>query len=351
MSINKKIKILIVDDSAIVRDILSSGLSKEPSFEIVGSAPDPFVARDMIIEHRPDVITLDIEMPRMNGLEFLARLMPQFPLPVIMVSSLTQKGANETFRALELGALDFIPKPQGGNPNELSEMLTELATKIKIASTVDVSRFKKAISTSNTNLSKTISSQVGDKNSIIAIGASTGGTEALQKVLKDLPTNLPGIVITQHMPAGFTNTFASRLNSSSIINVKEAEHGDKVLPGFAYIAPGDFHMKVLRKNGESLIYLEQTEKVSGHRPSVDVLFSSIAESFKEKSLGVILTGMGKDGAVGMKKMRDAGAHTLGQDKDSSIVYGMPQEAYLLGGVEKQLSLDNIPNAIISNFLK
>lgn len=345
----KKIKVLIVDDSSLVREILSKGLSQDENLEIVGAASDPFVARDMILKYRPDVMTLDIEMPRMNGLEFLSRLMPQFPIPTTMVSSLTARGANETFRALELGAIDFILKPSGG-PNELNEMLRELSTKIKIASTVGVSKFKKHLAPQNRD-TKNINTGDIFTDHVIAIGASTGGTEAIPAVIKDLPNNLPGILITQHMPKGFTTTFANRLNQICLYQVKEAEDGDKITNGLALLAPGDYHMQVLKKGNDFFIKLIQNEKVSGHRPSVDVMLNSVAENYGSKSMGIILTGMGKDGAQGLKLMKDKGAFTIGQDENSSIVYGMPQEALKIGAVEKQMPLLGITSGITSFFNK
>lgn len=345
----KKIKVLIIDDSALVRDILSKGLAEDTAFEIVGTAPDVFVGRDMIVKHRPDVITLDIEMPRMDGVEFLRRLMPQFPLPVVVVSSLTQKGKQITLDALEAGAVDYVPKPASDVARGLNDMMLELRTKLKIASTANVSKWKnkrfeaKERATQSDSTNKALAEST-DK--VIAIGASTGGTEAIRKLLENLPPTIPGIVIVQHMPKGFTNTFAERLNSVTMLQVKEAAPGDRIMNGRALIAPGDFHMTVKRSGGYYIVETNDNDKVNGHRPSVDVLFHSVAEQVGPNAFGVILTGMGADGAKGLKAMKDAGAKTLGQNEASSVVYGMPKVAFEMGGVDKQLPIDVIGNGLI-----
>lgn len=344
----KRIRVLIVDDSALVRDILSKGLSADPGIEVVGTAPDVYVARNLIVELRPDVLTLDIEMPRMDGIEFLKRLMPQYPIPVVVVSSLTQRGKEITMQALEAGAVDFVPKPATDVARGLNDMMLELRTKIKISSNANVAHWKnKRFENLDKHKSITTKALAESTDKVIAIGASTGGTEAIKKVISDLPPATPGIVIVQHMPAGFTKTFAERLNESAMMQVKEAENGDRVVTGRILIAPGDFHMKVLRKGGHYVIELNQQEKVSGHRPSVDVLFGSVATSVGSNAYGVILTGMGADGAVGLKAMKDAGAKTIGQDEYSCVVYGMPKVAMEMGGVEKQLRLDRISTELIN----
>lgn len=344
----KRIRVLIVDDSALVRDILSKGLSADPGIEVVGTAPDVYVARNLIVELRPDVLTLDIEMPRMDGIEFLKRLMPQYPIPVVVVSSLTQRGKEITMQALEAGAVDFVPKPATDVARGLNDMMLELRTKIKISSNANVAHWKnKRFENLDKHKSNTNKALAESTDKVIAIGASTGGTEAIKKVISDLPPATPGIVIVQHMPAGFTKTFAERLNESAMMQVKEAENGDRVVTGRILIAPGDFHMKVLRKGGHYVIELNQQEKVSGHRPSVDVLFNSVATSVGSNAYGVILTGMGADGAVGLKAMKDAGARTIGQDEYSCVVYGMPKVAMEMGGVEKQLRLDRISTELIN----
>lgn len=348
MEIKKKIKVLIIDDSALVRDILTKGLSDDPGFEVVGAAPDVYVGRDMIVEHRPDVLTLDIEMPRMDGIEFLRKLMPQYPLPVVVVSSLTQKGKYITLQALESGAVDFVPKPTTDIARGLKEMLLELKTKIKIASTANVSHWKNkkydAIINKEDNKSKALAEST-DK--VIAIGASTGGTEAIKKVITQLPSTMPGIVIVQHMPAGFTKTFADRLNELSLMQVKEAENGDRIINGRVLIAPGDYHMKVIRSGGRYQVLIENGEKINGHRPSVDVMMLSVAEQVGANSYGIILTGMGHDGAQGLKAMKNAGAKTIAQDEFTSVVYGMPKVAFDIGAVDTQLPIEKISSTLIN----
>ena len=342
---NKKIKVLIIDDSALVRDILTKGLSQDPNIIIVGAAPDVYHGRDMIVNLKPDVVTLDIEMPRMDGIEFLKRLMPQFPLPVVVVSSLTQRGKSITLQALEAGAVDYVPKPASDVARGLMDMMMELRTKIKIASTANVSHWK------NKKYENVIAPE-GNKalaestDKVIAIGASTGGTEAIKRVICELPPSTPGIVIVQHMPAGFTKTFADRLNEVSIMQVKEAEDGDRVVTGRILLAPGDFHMKVTRSGGYYRITLDKAEKVSGHRPSVDVLMHSVAQNVGSNAFGIILTGMGADGAQGLKAMKLAGAKTIGQDQNSCVVYGMPKVAYDIGAVDTQLPLEKIKDGIL-----
>ncbi len=346
----KKIRVLIIDDSALVRDILSKGLSADSGLEVVGTAPDVFAGRDLIVKLKPDVITLDIEMPRMDGVEFLKRLMPQYPLPVVVVSSLTQRGKQITIQALEAGAVDVVPKPASDVARGLNDMMVELRTKVKIASTANVSHWKNRkfdideIKKKDASASSTALAESTDK--VIAIGASTGGTEAIRKVISSLPPTIPGIVIVQHMPKGFTKTFADRLNEVSYMQVKEAEDGDRIVNGRVLIAPGDYHMKVYRSGGQYKVQVLEGDKVNGHRPSVDVLMHSVAESVASNALGVILTGMGNDGASGLKAMREAGAKTIGQNQATSVVYGMPKVAFDIGAVEFQLPLDDISNAII-----
>lgn len=346
-ALRKKIRVLIIDDSALVRDILSKGLSQDTGIEVVGTAPDVFAGRDLIIKLKPDVLTLDIEMPRMDGIEFLRRLMPQFPIPVVVVSSLTQRGKYITMQALEAGAVDFVPKPASDVARGLTEMMIELRTKIKIASTANVAHWKnkkfepEAIAKS---AQKEALAESTDK--VIAIGASTGGTEAIRKVIEKLPPTTPGIVIVQHMPKGFTKTFADRLNEVSYMQVKEAEDGDRILTGRVLIAPGDYHMKVYRSGGQYKVQVLEGDKVNGHRPSVDVMMHSVAQSVASNAYGVILTGMGNDGAAGLKAMKDAGAKTIGQNQASCVVYGMPKVAFELGGVDMQAPLDDIGSHLL-----
>lgn len=338
----KKIKVLIVDDSAIVRKIFSEELSKYPDIEIVGAAPDPFVARDKIVNLQPDVITLDIEMPRMDGLTFLKKLMKYYPIPTIIVSSLTPKGGKMTLEALDIGAIDVIAKP--GGSYSVTNMSSQLVEKIRAASRVtirtDVSR------TTVDHAPEPIRALTETTNKVIAIGASTGGTEALKVVLTKMPPNSPGIVVVQHMPAHFTTAFAERLNGLCQINVKEAEDNDSVIPGTALIAPGNYHMLLRRSGARYYVEVKTGPMVHHQRPAVDVLFKATAKYAGANAIGVILTGMGADGAEGMKEMKDAGAGTIAQDEKSCVVFGMPKEAIKLGAADKVLPLDQIAAEII-----
>lgn len=335
------IRVLVVDDHEIIRRRLRDGLSSAPDLEVVATAPDPYVARDKIVELRPDVLTLDVEMPRMNGVEFLRKLMPQYPLPVIMVSSLTRSGRAITLEALELGAVDYVGKPDGADVT-FEAMLEDLKNKIRGAAKIDVGKMLRL----RRRLSRI---KAGEKKKwtrspyrIIALGASTGGTVAIRDILTAMSAEYPGIVIVQHMPPGFTRMFADRLNDVCEMEVKEAENGDMIIPGRALIAPADSHMAIKRTGDAARISLFDYDRVSGHRPSVDVMFSSIAENWDAREVvGMILTGMGKDGALGMKELRNRGARTIGQDEKSSIVYGMPKAAYELGAVEYQVPLPRV----------
>ena len=341
---DKKIKVLVVDDQALIRSIIQRGLQSSEDIEVVAKAGDAYEARDKIIEFQPDVVTLDVEMPKMNGLDFLKKLMPQYPIPVVMVSSLTRDGQSTTLEALEAGAVDFVAKPDG-TEGSMQLMIETLADKIRIAATVDVSKYKKKEVPRRSVA--TPASQLESEIRMIAIGASTGGTTALKDILCELPADIPGTVIVQHMPEGFTKMFAERLNQLCAMEVKEAEDGDEVKKGRVLIAPGDKNMYVEKKGGKFVVKIKIDDKVSGHRPSVDALFHSIAAiGTCENILGVILTGMGKDGAAGITAMRDKGATTIGQDQDSCVVYGMPREAFLLGGIEKQIALEHIAGAMI-----
>ncbi len=339
---NRKIRVLVVDDSSLVRSILTAGLNQDPGIEVVGSAPDPFVARDRIVELRPDVLTLDVEMPRMDGVEFLRRLMPQFPLPVVMVSALTKKGQQITLEALEAGAVDFVTKPSTDVARGLTAMLMELRTKVKIASTANVSHWKNqrtALFAGKILTSPKSLAESTDK--IIAIGASTGGTEAIRQIVTCYPVNTPGVVVVQHMPAGFTRMFAERLNGLCAMQVKEAMSGDRVMPGRILIAPGEKHLRVHRSGGMYEVECRPGEKVSGHCPSVDVMMHSVAAHAGRNAVGIMLTGMGRDGAAGMLAMRQAGARNIAQDKQSSVVFGMPKEAFANGGAEQLVVLTKI----------
>lgn len=346
---SKKIRVLIVDDSAFVRDILTQGLLQDPMLEVVGSVPDPYAARDKILELRPDVLTLDVEMPKMDGVEFLRKLMPQYPIPVVMVSSLTDRGKQVTIDALEAGAIDFVIKPKSDVTQGLKNMMIELRTKIKIASTANVSYWKHKRNSASSNNFKFFSQNKSlseSKNKVIAIGASTGGTEAIKEVICQFPASAPGVVIVQHMPAGFTKMFAERLNRLCDMEVKEAEDNDQVMQGRVLIAPGARQMRLVRCGDEYRVHVAFGEPVSGHCPSVDVLMHSVAENVGANALGVMLTGMGKDGALGMKAMREMGARCIAQDEASCVVYGMPKEAYGQGGAEKLVPLNSIAGELL-----
>jgi two-component system chemotaxis response regulator CheB len=346
----RRIRVLVVDDSALVRMVLTQGLALDPEIEVVGSASDPFVARDRIVQLKPDVLTLDVEMPRMDGVEFLRRLMPQHPLPVLMVSALTERGAQITMQALEAGAVDFVTKPSADVQRGLAEMLGELREKVKAVARADVSHWKAGAAVPRPRPVATRALAV-TTDKLIAVGASTGGTQAVRDLLSGLPADMPGVVIVQHMPVGFTRLFAETLDTHCAMDVREAREGDRVLPGLALVAPGDQHLRVVRSGGTYLVKLDSSEKVNGHRPSVDVLFHSVARDVGANATGVILTGMGGDGAKGLLAMRQAGARTLGQDERSSIVYGMPKVAHDLGAVESQGPPERLGDKLISFFEK
>ena len=337
---SRKVRVLVVDDSILFRETIARGLAADFGIEVVGVAADPFEARDKIIELEPDVMTLDVEMPKMNGIEFLKRLIPQYPIPVVVVSSVS----DNVFDALNAGAVDFVTKINSVAGTNKEVFINELIIKVKIASMAKVGNLKKDIS--NTRHTAKINSR--KSNIIIAIGASTGGTQAILEVVKDFPVDMPGVVITQHMPAVFTKMYADRLNNLCLMNVKEAENGDTVLPGRILIAPGDLHMALIKKGNNYFVQCLSGDKVNGHCPSVDVLFNSVAEKAGSNSIGVILTGMGYDGAKGLMKMKQKGAFTIGQDEQSSVVYGMPKVAYDIGAVNKQTSLKNIAQLIYSS---
>jgi two-component system chemotaxis response regulator CheB len=346
----KKIRVLVVDDSALVRQLLTQGLSQDPAIEVVGVAQDPYAARDRIVELRPDVVTLDVEMPRMDGVAFLQRLMPQYPLPVVMVSALTQRGKQVTLDALEAGAVDFVSKPTANIASGLGGMMMELRTKIKIAFTVDVSRLKNGQAYHRTKAAMVDCGSLAEStDKIIAIGASTGGTEAIKKVIARFPSSMPGVIIVQHMPAGFTRMFAERLNKICAMQVKEAESGDRLMPGRVLVAPGQKQLRVVRSGGQYRVTCEEGEKVSGHCPSVDVMMHSVAKNVGANAVGIILTGMGSDGASGMLAMRKAGARNLAQDKASSVVFGMPKVAYEKGGAEQLVPLEEIADRVVRIF--
>ena len=331
----RQIRVLVVEDSMVFRELLVQALNKDPAITVVATAKDPFEARDAIITYKPDVMTLDIELPKMSGLEFMKKLMPQYPLPVVVISSLSDK----VFDAMNAGAVDFVAKPQMTDRQQLSVLLNnELPIKIKIASMARIGSIKSSIG--NADLKKTVTKK--DGVSLIAMGASTGGTEALTTVIKEFRPDIPGTVVVQHMPAGFTGMFANRLNDVSRVVVKEAQNGDKIVQGQVLIAPGgDAQMRVKRVGEELVVEIKKGPKVSGHCPSVDVLFDSVATAAADSAIGIILTGMGGDGAKGLLSMRKAGAVTIGQDESTCVVYGMPKVAYDMGAVQYQDKLEDI----------
>lgn len=352
-----KIRVVVVDDSALVRSLLTEIINKQPDMECVGAANDPLVAREMIRELNPDVITLDVEMPRMDGLDFLSRLMRLRPMPVVMVSTLTEKGADITMRALEMGAIDFVAKPRIGVATGLKDLSTEIVDKIRTASVAHVSRHasappeavKKAAAGAISPPpvpTKTVSYSRLSTEKVICIGASTGGTEAIREVLVPLPADSPAIVITQHMPPGFTTSFAARLDSLCKISVKEASHGERILPGHAYIAPGGKQFRIDRSGSNYVAVVEDTEPVNRHKPSVEVLFHSAAKVLGPNAFGVMLTGMGGDGAQAMKEMRDAGSYNICQDEASCVVFGMPRMAIQAGAANEVLPLKQIAQTLM-----
>lgn len=336
------IRVLIVDDSATARAVLKEILNAAPGIEVVGVAPDAYVARDKVVELKPDVICLDVEMPRMDGVSFLKKLMVHMPTPVVMVSSLTRQGAQVTLDALEAGAIDYVAKPHSNIYDGVDEIKTELVEKVRIAAKAQVR--KKSVSEVRRVASYTPLAETTQK--VIAIGASTGGTEALKEVLMRMPRNSPGIIVVQHMPATFTKPFANRLNDVCEMDVKEAQNGDHVGIGQVLIAPGNLHMVLRRSGARYYVELGEGRNVSGHKPSVDVLFNSVAKAAGANAIGVILTGMGADGAKGMSAMHAVGAPTIAQDEKSCVVFGMPKVAIEKGGVDHIISLDKIAKKTI-----
>ena len=334
----RKIKVLVVEDSILFQRLLADNLNKDPMIEVIAVASNPYEARDEIIKEKPDVMTLDLEMPRMGGLEFLQKLMPQVPIPTVVISSLSDK----VFDAIQAGAVDFVAKPSGKSRVQVESFIcNELTTKVKIASTVKVDGLKKP--KMEYHRAGLLKNRNADK--VIAIGASTGGTEAIFDVISKFEVDIPGVVVVQHMPPGFTNMYANRLNQQCKVVVKEAEDGDKVIPGQVLIAPGDKQMRLKKVAGHYEVSCQYGERVSGHCPSVDVLFSSVAEQAGKDAVGVILTGMGRDGAAGLLQMRQAGAKTIGQNQESCVVYGMPKEAFLNGSVIYQEHIDHIADRV------
>ncbi len=332
---NRKIRVLVVDDSLLFREVIARGIETDPAIEVVAKAADPFEARDKILEFEPDVMTCDVEMPKMNGIEFIRRLLPQYSIPVIVISTVSEA----VFDALNAGAVDFIQKPEVQSPKSVESFLLDITSKIKVAA--------KAKIVANTSVAANILPKLSTStNKIIAIGASTGGTEAIFSILSKLPAEMPGILVVQHIPSVFSKMFAERLNNQTKLKVKEAETGDWLEQGRVLIAPGDKHMRIKRVGEKIKVETFQGEKVNGHCPSVDIMFESVAKETGSNAVGIILTGMGYDGARGLLTMRRKGARTIGQDEKSSIVFGMPRVAYEIGAVEKQTSLDKIPLTLI-----
>ncbi len=347
--LSNKIKVLITDDSALVRKMLSTYLKRYNNIEVVGTATDPYDARDKIVQFKPDVLTLDIEMPKMDGISFLEKIMKHHPIPTVMVSSRTQEGSNATLKALSIGAVDFVGKPSANTIGTADVFVEELYQKILIAAKANVSNLCRptAINNTTSTVRRTLTPSGRATNKIIAIGASTGGTEAVKSVLTKIPRESPGIVITQHMPEVFTKYFAERLDSLSEIDVREAENGMCVEPGTALLAPGNFHIEVIKNGSKYSVSINQKERVNRHRPSVDVLFDSVAKCAGSNAVGVIMTGMGDDGAKGLLNMKNGGADTIAQDEESCVVFGMPKEAIKLGAANKIVSLSEIPYTIFT----
>ena len=339
------IKVLVVDDSALIRNLLGEIVKSESDMQLVGAAPDAYVAKKMVQEHNPDVITLDIEMPKVDGLRFLDVLMKARPTPVVMISTLTEAGADATIRSLELGAVDFIRKPKLGVVQGIEEYRELILSKIRMAARSRVRQQKPA--TVKTTTALTYSST----EKIIAIGASTGGTEAIKTIVSALPANAPATVITQHMPPGYTSTFAKRLDACSQLKIVEARGDERLLPGHGYLAPGDKHMEIIRSGADYRIRLNDGPRVSGHKPSVDMMFTSLVESAGSNVVASLLTGMGKDGADGLLALKEKGAFTICQNEDTCVVYGMPKVAVSLGAAEKILPLENIAQAMVSQLEK
>lgn len=339
------IKVLVVDDSALIRNLLGEIVKSESDMQLVGAAPDAYVAKKMVQEHNPDVITLDIEMPKVDGLRFLDVLMKARPTPVVMISTLTEAGADATIRSLELGAVDFIPKPKLGVVQGIEEYRELILSKIRMAARSRVRQQKPATVKATTALT------YSSTEKIIAIGASTGGTEAIKTIVSALPANAPATVITQHMPPGYTSTFAKRLDACSQLKIVEARGDERLLPGHGYLAPGDKHMEIIRSGADYRIRLNDGPRVSGHKPSVDMMFTSLVESAGSNVVASLLTGMGKDGADGLLALKEKGAFTICQNEDTCVVYGMPKVAVSLGAAEKILPLENIAQAMVSQLEK
>jgi len=348
----KPIRVLVVDDSALVRQLLTALLNEDPGIEVVGTASDPYRAREQIKRLSPDVLTLDVEMPRMDGLTFLRNLMRLHPMPVVMVSSLTEKGAEATLDALAVGAVDFVTKPRLDVQDGLTSLAEEIRAKVHAAAAARIFRTPSpsatTTDTSRVRMSVPVRRHLRTTDRVIALGASTGGTEAIREVLCQLPPDAPGVVIAQHIPAAFSGPFARRVDKLAAITVKEAEHGETVLPGHAYVAPGGRHLRVARSGGRYVLHIGDDDPVNHHRPSVDVLFASLAESAGPNVVAALLTGMGADGARGLHALREAGARTFAQDQASSVVWGMPGEAMRIGAAERAVPLSELAGVLLAH---
>jgi two-component system chemotaxis response regulator CheB len=347
------IRVLVVDDSALIRSVLREIIGGQPDMEVVGVAPDPIVAREMIRRLDPDVLTLDVEMPRMDGLDFLEKLMRLRPMPVVMVSTLTERGSEITMRALELGAVDFVTKPKISIQHGMQDYAETIADKIRAAARARVRRAPPAAAgaAAAPALLQSLGNPLASSEKLIIIGASTGGTEAIKEFLVQMPPDCPGILIVQHMPEGFTRSFAQRLDGLCRISVAEASHGERVLPGHAYLAPGHSHLLLARSGANYVTALDQGPPVNRHRPSVDVLFRSAAQQAGKNAVGVILTGMGRDGAAGMLEMRQAGAWNVAQDEASCVVFGMPREAIAVGATHETAPLKELPGMVLGHLAR
>ncbi len=347
MSDNRKIRVLIVDDSALARKILSEGLAQDPQIEVIGAARDPYAAWDILLKERPDVITLDVDMPRMDGVAFLREYMPVIPTPAVVVSALTERDKKITIEALEAGAVDVVLKPRVGVVDEFPNMMDEIRLRVKAAARANVGRHLRARSQSHQPTARVeAGNALSNDDRIIAIGASAGGVGALTKIIPAFPPSAPAILIVQHMPPGFTASFAARLNHLSPMEVREARHGDQVHPGLVLVAPGGKHMELHLQGREYRVTLTEGEKVSGYVPSVDKLFFSVARHVGRRAAAAVLTGMGTDGAAGLLAIRRAGGRTCAQDEQTSVVFGMPRAAWEQGGAERVLPLERIPEYLL-----
>ncbi len=346
----RKIKVLIIDDSALIRSILKEVINSYPDMEAVGAASHPLMAREMIKALNPDVLTLDVEMPQMDGLTFLEKLMRLRPMPVLMISSLTERGSDAALRALELGAVDFLPKPKLGIAEGIHGYADEIAEKIRIAFSARLALRVVAVRGVEQAL-PSLGNRIVTTEKIIVVGASTGGTEAIREFLTRMPPDAPGILITQHMPEAFTKSFANRLDGLCKISVKEAEDNERVLPGHAYIAPGHSHLLLKRSGANYMTQLSQADPVNRHRPSVEVLFRSAAQHAGKNAIGVMLTGMGRDGATAMLEMRQAGAYNLAQDEATCVVYGMPREAVMVGAVDEIVPIQEMAQQVLGRLMQ